>query len=243
MSAPRSDRVPPHPLPVQHLNNLCLEQFVSRWLYPPALCGYTTYMDAHTLDDFNALIQQTDNCWIWQGNFNNKGYGQIRMRKFFKTRLAHRIMYEVTFGSFPDDLFVCHSCDNRACVNPEHLFLGTHLDNMADMVKKGRSGRITFTTHQLNVINNMFAKGISLKNIGDRFGVDKKVIRRVCGYRPNPRHTNFTDEQVKDIISSHLDKVPTTHIAKKYNVSHIPIVSLLKDRGVYSPLRGNPNNW
>jgi len=82
-------------------------------------------------------------CWEWTaGRFSN-GYGQISMggRRGNKY-LAHRISYELEFGKIDFGLLVLHHCDNRGCVNPSHLFLGTHKENAADMVTKGRQIKI-----------------------------------------------------------------------------------------------------
>jgi hypothetical protein len=76
-------------------------------------------------------------CWIWIGSAQKRGYGFIK--KNGKTTMAHRVAYELAYGELPDGLFVCHKCDNPRCVNPKHLFVGTHNDNMLDMHNKGRS--------------------------------------------------------------------------------------------------------
>lgn len=74
-------------------------------------------------------------CWVWTGA-TLKGYGQIGDAGVVK--YAHRVAYELAFGPIPDGLMVCHRCDNPPCCNPDHLFTGTALDNVADMVGKGR---------------------------------------------------------------------------------------------------------
>ena len=82
-------------------------------------------------------INKTDSCWIWSAS-TTRGYGRLMIKKNV-TIAAHRYSAMLHFGMFDSRLLVLHKCDNPACVNPEHLFLGTEKDNMVDMVSKGRS--------------------------------------------------------------------------------------------------------
>lgn len=85
---------------------------------------------------FYSKVKEVNGCWEWQGAVSGPGYGQTRF--FGKSFAAHRVSYEIAYGAIKKGLFVCHKCDNRKCVNPNHFFLGTAKDNTLDMLSKGR---------------------------------------------------------------------------------------------------------
>lgn len=85
---------------------------------------------------------EPDKCWEWAGPKNKKGYGTINAGgRGGKTLLAHRVSFAVHNKPLCSDELVCHKCDNPPCINPAHLFAGTHSDNLKDMYKKGRGNR------------------------------------------------------------------------------------------------------
>jgi HNH endonuclease len=85
---------------------------------------------------FWAKVDKSGDCWLWKASKNHDGYGRLQVNG--RAIAAHRISYEIAHGPIPDGLCVCHHCDTPACVNPSHLFLGTHWDNKQDSVRKGR---------------------------------------------------------------------------------------------------------
>jgi len=95
---------------------------------------------AELLDRMTIPVPESG-CWLWTGAIDSHGYGKLKRRR--KIITAHREAWRLHKGEIPNGMFVCHKCDTRACANPDHLFLGTHQDNMDDMKRKGRarSGR------------------------------------------------------------------------------------------------------
>src|SRR5262249_30795090 len=116
--------------------------------YPCRFCSWGCHNSAQTIPvakRFNKFVDPPDKngCMLWNGAITGSGYGLIITRSD-NTRvssLAHRVSWELAKGSIPDGLWVLHRCDIRHCVNPDHLFLGTHKDNMQDAVSKNRIPR------------------------------------------------------------------------------------------------------
>lgn len=136
-----------------------------------------------------AVNEQTG-CWEWKGSLNGSGYG-----KWGKVGLgAHRFSYRVSFGQdIPAGLCVCHHCDNRRCVNPSHLFLGTHQENMSDRNAKGRQARIRgesrwtskLTDAQVISIRTRYeAGGVTQNQLASEFGTCRTNISLIVnGHR------------------------------------------------------------
>lgn len=133
----------------------------------------------------NIKIDPVTGCWVWQGCLSKGGYGRLCTYGSHGTMQAHRIMYESIHGEIGDrTMFVCHHCDNRACVNPDHLFLGRNEDNMNDMVSKGRASRrpgransrSILTLEQAWEIVDKYCAGVRGADLADEYGVSNATI-------------------------------------------------------------------
>jgi hypothetical protein len=130
-------------------------------------------------------VEKTDGCWLWTGNKTSAGYGIIRLRGRIHD-YAHRYSWQSINGSIPEGLEICHDCDTPACVRPDHLFLGTHGDNMADASRKGRmhpgehNYNAKLTDDQVRQIRKLYTgkKGQSTK-IARLFPVSRKTVEAV----------------------------------------------------------------
>lgn len=140
---------------------------------------------------FWARVRKSNGCWEWTGHRHYKGYGVFKAPSS-KLLKAHRFSWELERGPIPDGLCVLHCCDNPPCVRPDHLWLGTNAENMADMVAKGRSQRrcgSSVAGSKLTVLRVQSiraaaaAGGLTYKEIGQKFGVGPacvwQVVRRV----------------------------------------------------------------
>lgn len=122
-------------------------------------------------------------CFNWKLFRNKKGYG--RMKVDGQHRPAHRVSYQVFRKAVPEGLFVLHECDNPACVNPAHLFLGTNLDNVRDSVAKGRNsrgerhGRSKLSDANIQEVTKRYSGGESIKNLSLAFNVTVRTMNEV----------------------------------------------------------------
>lgn len=125
-------------------------------------------------------IDPETHCWNWFGCVQSNGYARVTYKR--KTMGAHRLSYIAFNGDILDGLHVCHRCDNRKCVNPVHLFLGTRNENIQDAKSKGRmaSGeRLPITKiygENLIEVMRLINTGLSYKKIGDKFNVCQHTI-------------------------------------------------------------------
>ena len=128
---------------------------------------------------FLAKVKEMESgCIEWQAGLARGGYGKFQLPN--KTVTAHRFAYESFVGSIPDGLCVLHRCDNRKCTNPDHLFIGTIKENIADMDNKHRrKTRAVLDIESVKVIKQMLNDRYSQREIAEKFGVDQTTISRI----------------------------------------------------------------
>lgn len=130
-------------------------------------------------DRFWAKVDTSGDCWIWTASVRN-GYGQFGTPEGIQP--AHRVAWTLANGDIPDGLIVCHRCDNPPCVRPDHLFLGTQLDNVRDMIDKGRAAfrerhpNARLTASQAAAIRTDTRKQ---KAIADDYGISQTHVSHI----------------------------------------------------------------
>ena len=128
---------------------------------------------------FLAKVKKMESgCHEWQALLHRDGYGKFSYNQ--KTIPAHRAAYLLFKGEIPSGKFVLHSCDNRKCVNPEHLFIGTQIDNISDMDSKQRRGTKSQLTYaDVEEIKGLLSVRYSQEYIAKQFNVDQTTISRI----------------------------------------------------------------
>ncbi len=133
---------------------------------------------------FSNYVIDDNGCWLWAGSHISDGYGSVSIGG--KPTRAHRAFYSHFVGPIPDGMFVCHKCDVRPCVNPDHLFLGTNQDNVDDRERKGRNklppkgeqhNHAKLTESQVIEARFLWQSGRSQNSLAKQFGVCAKTMR------------------------------------------------------------------
>ena len=128
---------------------------------------------------FMNKVNKTETCWLWTGKLDKDGYGHTSLHGRNSNPIgSHRRSYELFKGEIENNLFVCHSCDIRHCVNPNHLFLGTTQDNMNDMCAKERAN-----APKLNV-----EKVLEIRKIYDKYKYYGQFVELSKIYNVSPVH-------------------------------------------------------
>lgn len=148
--------------------------------------------DPFVVARFLSNVDQTasSGCWEWRGISNSNGYGRFLYKN--QHRLAHRFSYELFFGSIPAGMNICHHCDNRMCVKPDHLWLGTQSENLSDAVAKGRmrrpdtrayrNGNTTLTWEKVRAIRELHSRGVRKFQIAKLFGVSASTVGNITNH-------------------------------------------------------------
>mgnify|MGYP001598312210 CR=1 FL=1 len=182
-------------------------------------------------------VDKTERCWLWNGYTNAYGYGTFGISH--RSTLAHRVSWNLHKGEIPSGICVLHFCDNPPCVNPDHLFLGTHKDNMHDATVKGRIGAMKVTAWDVANMRQERKLGVRYAVLADRYGLTQGGIRAaVLGITWKHVDTpsvnivlqshgsihlkaKLTEEMVKQLRSDRASGMEYRPLGHKYGVSAV----------------------
>ncbi len=217
-----------------------------------------TYNRVPIEERFWQYVNKTESCWLWTGAIRSNGYGVINEGgNHGKAIRVHRLSYEMHHGPIPPDLLVCHTCDVRNCVNPDHLFLGTYKDNNQDMSRKGRArggvtgeahGSAKLTEQQVLEIRTKYAEHQPpLRELAAEYGVVLQIIHAIVHNKiwthvsgpiassdkltlgESNNMAKLTKEQVLAIRAEYAaGNTDRFALGEKYNVSHMAIWRVVK---------------
>lgn len=201
-------------------------------------------------------------CWNWQGATQSIGYGMMGMfdeqnpEKPMVMQLAHRLAYQFYIGPIPEGMDVLHHCDNRRCVNPDHLFIGTAQDNVDDMMEKGRHTKIHLRgeEHARHILSWVQVRAIrastlTIEKLAERYNVNHTTIHKILtnttwhdpnytyiSRKPRSKKVNggtlhpaskLNIEQVREIRST---RTSAYQLAKKFGVSNSTIYDVRNNK-------------
>jgi len=219
------------------------------WVLISFTHNQTEHMPLRTIQErIESRIISRNGYGCWLTTYTRRGRPQIFVGG--KTRILSRVVYEVYKGVSPGDLFVCHNCDNRHCINPEHLFLGTHTDNMLDRDRKNRQpkgsavGNSKLTESQVMEIRDLLAKGnLTGKQIGDIYNVHQCTISYIntgktwthidgVGAKINTWQFNrkLDDDKVKQIKKLLAEGMSSRKISELFGVGKSTLGSIRQNR-------------
>lgn len=205
------------------------------------ICGMTIS------ERFWGKVEKTETCWNWVGALYKNGYGQFVITGEPKTP-AHRTAWRLVNGDIPIGMFICHKCDNRKCVRPDHLFVGTRQENVADMLAKRRNTfgescwKAKLTDQKVIEIHSRYSAGEFQSDLAKEFSVDQQTISSIAtgtnwrhlGLTPidssgrvarGERHSSskLTREIVLEMRKMMDDGIPFTKMAKQFRVSAVAV--------------------
>ena len=170
-------------------------------------------------NEFLEKVEKTDGCWIWRGAYKGQGYGAVCYNG--EMDAAHRMAYRLFVGEIPEGLFVCHHCDVRGCVRPDHLFVGTCKDNLRDMARKGRSTRgvrntqAKLTDAQILELRQRYLAGESPRLLAKAYGISRSNVWNI-GSRQSWKHLDGGREKSKVHRNARLTPEQVKQIRDRY---------------------------